>query len=130
MPSTRTLRYFSAAERDGTGVVTATARNLGVPDIEVFGEQLVGLADERGWSRVEVDLRNVAHLGAGALGLFVALSKRLRARGGGLTIGGVNGPLFDVFKVTHLEQLFDILPRKEPQQVSPSKVCCWPGLNR
>jgi hypothetical protein len=40
MPSTRTLRFFSAAERNGTGVVTAISRNLGLPDIEVFGEQL------------------------------------------------------------------------------------------
>jgi anti-anti-sigma factor len=130
MSPTCTHRFFSATEQDNTGIVTNTAPDLGVAAIEEFQDTLLGLADERGWSRVEVDLHNVAFLGAAALGAFVALNKVLRAKGGGLTIRGVSGPLFEVFKVAHLERLFDIHPRKELYQAPLSRVRCWPSLNR
>ena len=130
MSSTRTHRFFSAAEQDSTGFVTATAPDLGFSAIEEFGEQLLSLTDERFWSRVELDLRNVAFLGAAALGAFVVLNKLLQARGGKLTIRGVKGPLFDVFEVAHLEKLFDIHPWKEPHQAPLSRACLWPSLNR
>jgi anti-anti-sigma factor len=126
MSSTCIHRFFSATEQNSTGVVTSTVPDLGVPAIEEFQEQLLGLAHERGWSRVEVDLRNVTFLGAAALGAFVALNKVLRARGGELTIRGVKGPLFDVFEVAHLEKLFDIHPWKEPHEAPPPRACLWP----
>jgi anti-anti-sigma factor len=126
MSSTRTHRFFSAAEQNGTGFVTATARDLGVPAIEEFGEELLDLADERAWSSVEVDLRHVAFLGAAALGVFVALNEKLRARAGRLAVRGVSGPLFDVFKLTHLHKLFDIQPRNEPYSLPQSRTCFWP----
>jgi anti-anti-sigma factor len=130
MSSTCIHRFFSATEQNNIGLVTVTTPDLGVPAIEEFQEQLLGLADERGWSRVEVDLRNVAFLGASALGAFVVLNKLLRARGGVLTIRGVKGPLVEVFKVAHLEKVFDVRPRKEPHQAPLSRACLWPNLNR
>jgi anti-anti-sigma factor len=126
MTSTRTHRFFAAAEQNGTGFVTATSRDLSMPVIEYFGEQLLSLAHERGWSRVELDLCNVAFLGAAALGFFVALNEKLRARGGRLAVWGVNAQLFDVFKVTHLHKLFDIQPRNEPYPLPQGRTCFWP----
>jgi hypothetical protein len=38
----------------------------------------------------------------------------------------VNGQLFEVFEVAHLERLFDISPRKEPHQEPPRRACLWP----
>ena len=126
MSSTCTHRFFSATEQNSTGVVTATAPDLGVTVIEGFQEQLLGLAEERGWSSVALDLQKVDFLGAAALGAFVALNKVLRARGGRLTIRGVNGQLFEVFEVAHLERLFDIRRRNEPYQAPFSRACLWP----
>ena len=126
MSSTRTHRFFSATEQDSTGFVAATAPDLGVTVIEDFAEQLLSLAEERVWSSVALDLQKVDFLGAAALGAFVALNQVLRARGGGLAIRGVNGQLFEVFKVAHLEKLFDIQPRNEPYPLQRSRTCFWP----
>ena len=126
MSSTCTHRFFSATEQNCTGVITATVPDLGVTAIEEFQEQLLGLADERGWSRVDVDLRNVAFLGAAALGAFVVLNKLLQARGGKLTIRGVNGQILEVFEAAHLEKLFDIQPRNERYPLQRRRTCFWP----
>jgi anti-anti-sigma factor len=128
MSSKCTHRFFSATEQDSTGVVAATAPDLGVTVIDDFSEQLLSLAEERGWSSVALDLQKVDFLGAAALGAFVALNKVLRARGGGLTIRGVSGPLFDVFQVAHLERLFDLRRRNEPYRAPPGRACLWPRL--
>jgi hypothetical protein len=42
----------------------------------------------------------------------------------------VSGQLFEVFKVAHLESLFDIHRRNEPYQAPLNRACLWPSLSR
>jgi anti-anti-sigma factor len=112
-------QFFTASEVHGAGVVTPFVRTLTVPMVHAFGMQLLGLADERGWLKLELDLRNVTFLGAAALGLFVAVNKKLRSKGGRLTIRGVHPALFEVFKAPHLHRVFDIQQQTDPRPILP-----------
>jgi anti-anti-sigma factor len=89
------------------------APSLDAPAVEALREQLLGLADAYLRAGLECDLSRVGFLDASALSLFVALDKKLRARGGRLTIRGVHPWLMELFAVTHLDKVLDIRPRAE-----------------
>jgi anti-anti-sigma factor len=90
-----------------------TAPSLGAPAVEAIRGQLLDLADASRGAGLELDLRRVGFLGASALGLFVALDKRLRAGGGRLALRGVHPWLVELFAVTRLDEVLDIRQRPE-----------------
>jgi anti-anti-sigma factor len=104
--------FFTMSE---VGVVTPVVRSLTVPMVHALGQQLLDLAQERGCVNLDLDLRNVIFLGAAALGLFVAVNKRLRTRGGRLGIRGVHPGLLDVFRAAHLDRVFEIHVQAHPR---------------
>jgi anti-anti-sigma factor len=71
-------------------------------------DQLVALAEELGPARLFLDFRNVDYVSSLALGLLVRLHAKLRAAGGRLTIGNLDGQVHEVFAATHLDRLLDL----------------------
>jgi anti-sigma B factor antagonist len=59
---------------------------------------------------VILDLRELEFIDSSGVGAIVALFKRLRVIGGGLTIAGLGGQPKEIFRILRLERAFDILP--------------------
>jgi anti-sigma B factor antagonist len=66
------------------------------------------LVEERGASQLTLNCHDVDFLSAAALGAFVRLHKELGARGGRLILRGVKEPLYEMFAVTRLIDLFEV----------------------
>ena len=54
--------------------------------------------------------RNVEHLSSAALGMLITLKKRVEEKKGQLKLSDINPQIFEVFKITRLNKLFDIHP--------------------
>ena len=91
------------------------APSLDALAVEAIRERLLDFADRCNATELEFDVRCVGFMDAAALGLFVALNKTLRARGGRLVIQGVHPWLLELFEVTQLKFL-DI---RQPPESSP-----------
>ena len=74
-------------------------------------DTLAGVEFEGGPRQLGLDLGAVRFITARGLGRLLALHARLRAAGGRLTLFNVAGPVYEVFAVTHLTQVFDVRPR-------------------
>jgi anti-sigma B factor antagonist len=77
---------------------------------EAFGRQLSRLAEGGPARHLVVDLGAVAYLTSTALGQLVGLHRRLRAEGGRLTVANVRPAVREVFSVTRLDTLLEVLP--------------------
>ena len=73
-----------------------------------LGEFFNRLIDGGGPVRLIVDLGNVAYLSSLGLGVFVGLHRRMRARGGQLTLRNLCAQTYEVFDVTRLTQVLDV----------------------
>jgi anti-anti-sigma factor len=84
-----------------------------------FADALDALADA-GRGEVLLDLGNVDFLSCRALGLFVALHRRLHAAGGRLALCNVGPRLYEAFEVAGLHRVLDVrmagvdAPPREP----------------
>ena len=56
---------------------------------------------------VLIDCTELAYIASSGLRLFLALLKAVKARGGKVTLKGVNDDILNVFKVTGFNALFD-----------------------
>ena len=93
--------------------ITLTARCLDDPTAEAAGEQLLRLADEQGRDRLCLDLGELPYLTSMWLGKLVALHTKVRRGGGHLTLVNVPAPVYEVFQVTQLDRVLDILGAQE-----------------
>src|SRR5207245_2231306 len=90
---------------------------------EVLNEASVRAAirvlDEPGAHALHLDLRAVRFPTAEGLGLLVTLNRELRARGGRPALFNLNTEAYEVFEVTGLVAVLDVLPAvngHEPEQ--------------
>ena len=65
-------------------------------------------AIESGHTRIVVDLTDTTFLDSTALGVLIGAIKRLRSRGGRLTIVNVDDNIAKTFEITGLDQIFPI----------------------
>jgi anti-anti-sigma factor len=103
---------FRVETAGDVAVITLTGRCLEDPTAEAAGEQLLRLADAQGRHSLSLDLGEVPYLTSMWLGKLVALHKRVRSRGGHLTLVNVPAPVYEVFQVTQLHRLLDIRPEE------------------
>ena len=91
-------RFFSAECSEDAIVVRFAPPAASLDDLNVhsLGEFLGRLTDGGGPSRLIVDLGNVAYLSSLALGVFVGLHRRLKARGGQLTLSNLRARTYDL----------------------------------
>ena len=65
------------------------------------------LENEEGWSYI-LDLGNVSYLDSSGLGMLVYIKKEITHEEGNLKIINVQSQVFNVFKLTRLDEFFDI----------------------
>jgi len=76
--------------------------------IHEIGEELFALADKNHAPRLLLNFNNVKHLSSAALGMLITLHKKVEQTGGTLVLCEIVPQIFEVFKITRLNQVFDI----------------------
>src|SRR5262245_17922306 len=101
-----------------TTVAQVNTAALGETQVQAVAEDLDRLVQGRTGLRLQLDLRQVRFLASTALGVFLALHKRLQAAGGHLVLAGVHGLTAEVFRVTRLDTILEI--RRAAEALPPS----------
>lgn len=76
--------------------------------IHEIGEELKGLAESEPKAKLLLDFENVDHLASAALGMLITLHKKVQEKNGALKLSNINRQIFQVFKITRLNRVFDI----------------------
>jgi len=94
---------------NGTSVIEFADRKildeLCIHEIE---EELARLVDAKAGGNILLCFKNVEHLSSAALGMLITLKKRVEEKSGKLKLSDINPQIFEVFKITRLNQVFDI----------------------
>ncbi len=83
------------------------SRILDEIQINTIGQQVISLIDE-GVTKIVFDFSNVDHLSSSALGMLITIKKRLDNVGGTMKLCNIQPQIFQVFKITRLDKLFEI----------------------
>ncbi len=89
-------------------IVIATVHQpaLDAQKAEDFGAALLGFVAEHPGEHLLVNLHEVGYLSSAALSKLIDARQRLEAEGGSLRVGGVAEPVYKVFEVTNLHEIF------------------------
>lgn len=106
--------HLHVTESNGVKVVGFADRKileeLSIREIE---EEIGQLIDNRPGGNLLLSFRNVDHLSSAALGMLITLNKKMSDQGGKLKLSDISPQIFEVFKITRLNKLFDIHPTAE-----------------
>jgi len=86
----------------------ADRKILEEPAITEIGDQMTKLVHEVPKPRILLSFKNVEHLSSAALGVLITLNKHVAEHEGSLRLSDIAPPIFEVFKITRLNKLFDI----------------------
>jgi anti-sigma B factor antagonist len=76
--------------------------------IQEIGEELHRVVESEPGIKLLLNFRNVDHLSSAALGMLITLNKRVKEQSGELRLSDINRQIFEVFKITRLNRVFDI----------------------
>lgn len=76
--------------------------------IQEIGEELKSLTESEAGIKLLLDFGRVDHLASAALGMLITLHKRVQEQNGALKLSNINRQIFQVFKITRLNRVFDI----------------------
>lgn len=96
--------------REGeVAVVRFAARKIleEVPIAEI-GDQLMNLAESESGIKMLLDFETVEHLSSAVLSMLINLNKRVGEQGGKLKLANIRPQIYEVFKITRLNKVFDI----------------------
>jgi anti-sigma B factor antagonist len=102
-------RRLEVVDNGDVTVVKFTDRKiLDEQNIQIIGDQLFSLVDELGRRKLLLNFGNVEYLSSAALGKLVALNRKVQAAAGRLVLCSIDPQIYEVFKITKLNQLFAI----------------------
>lgn len=78
--------------------------------IQEIGDELNKLVESEPGIRLLLDFSNVDHLSSAALGMLITLNNKVRDQNGTLRLANINKQIYEVFKITRLNKVFDIYP--------------------
>lgn len=100
---------LTIAERNGVSVVHFEDRKI-LEEIFIaeIGEELTRLVDAKPTVKLLLSFKNVDHLSSAALGMLITLNKQVGEKNGRLRLSDISPQIYEVFKITRLNKLFDI----------------------
>lgn len=90
--------------------------------IQEIGEELRRLAESEPGARLLLNFENVDHLASAALGMLITLHKKIQEQNGLLKLSNINRQIFQVFRITRLNRVFDIHDTAEQALASFGQV--------
>ena len=106
--------HLTLSKTDGVTVVQFTDPNiLDELAISEIGDELFGLVDETPPIHLLVSFKNVEHLSSAALGMLITLKNKVDKRSGTLKLSDITSQIFEVFRITQLNKLFQIYDTTE-----------------
>lgn len=85
----------------------------GEANIEQFGQELLRLVQEDGRTNILLNFESVEYLSSAALVKLIALHKEVKNRGGQLKMCNISPEFYEVFAITKLNTLFDIVDKEQ-----------------
>lgn len=98
---------------NGITVVELLERNIiDEPMIRRIGEEIGHVIEAQDAPRLLISFARVDHLTSAALGEMITVRNKVIDRDGRLCLTDINANIREIFVITRLDQLFDILPTK------------------
>jgi anti-sigma B factor antagonist len=76
--------------------------------IQEIQEELGKVLEDETVENLLLSFKNVEHLSSAALGMLITLKKKMEVKKGKLKLSDINPQIFEVFKITRLNKVFDI----------------------
>jgi anti-sigma B factor antagonist len=98
------------------GVTTVAFTERSIIDevmIQQIGEALLKLVDSQPGLKMVLSFEGVDHMSSAALGVLITVNGRVKARNGQLRLCNIAKPIFEIFKITKLDKLFQTLGTEE-----------------
>jgi anti-sigma B factor antagonist len=94
--------------QNSTIVMLMEEKILQEVDIQVLENSIMPLIEESGKIKLVMDFCNVRFLTSSALGLLIRISKKVYESEGSLKLCSIDPKIFEVFRITRLDKVFDI----------------------
>ncbi len=82
-------------------------------NIQEVGDQLYSLVEKEGHKQLLLNFGNVQYLSSAALGKLINLKKKIGVAKGQLKLCGIHPDLLEVFRITRLDQVFEIYAEEQ-----------------
>ncbi|MCG3137058.1 MAG: hypothetical protein HJJLKODD_00900 [Phycisphaerae bacterium] len=101
--------HFTLETKDGICFVEFSDRKI-LEEIYIneIGDQLGKIIEEHRPINLLLNFRKVEHLSSAALGMLINLQKKIAGQSGRLKLSDINPQIFEVFKITRLNKVFEI----------------------
>lgn len=107
-------RRIHVSDEGGIALVRFIDRRiLDEVNIQQLGMELTSLIEKEKRQKVLLNFSNVEFMSSAALGKLVSLDKTVRKAGGALKLCNIRPEIYEVFKITNLNQVFQIHDSEE-----------------
>ena len=93
---------------EGEALRVTLSGSMYVEEAAVLRKNLIGYID-KGFKNFLIDLSHVHYIDSSGLGVLVGIQKRAVEKGGGVRIQGLNGTVKEIFELTRLTKVFELL---------------------
>ncbi|RKY11239.1 MAG: anti-sigma factor antagonist [Planctomycetota bacterium] len=93
---------------DATIVTLKDEQILDESEVQALANSLMPLVEEADGINLVIDFGNVKFLTSAVLGLLIRASKKVYESGGQLKLCSINPKIFEIFRITRLDRVFDI----------------------
>jgi anti-sigma B factor antagonist len=101
--------HLRLRKSDGISIVEFADRKiLDELSIQEIQDELGRIVAAEPAIKLLLDFRNVDHLSSAALGTLITLSKQVNEASGQLKLSNINRQIYEVFRITRLNKVFDI----------------------
>jgi anti-sigma B factor antagonist len=81
--------------------------------IQQIGDEVTQLIESSSNPKLLLDFKNVEHLSSAALGTLITINTKIRNKGGQLRLTNIDKQIYEVFVITKLNKLFQIMDSPE-----------------
>ncbi|MCW5776760.1 MAG: STAS domain-containing protein [Phycisphaeraceae bacterium] len=99
---------------DGITQIEFVDRNiLDEANIQSIGEEIASIIEAEDKPKLLISFANVDHLSSAALGTLITINNKVRGRDGELRLADIDPQIYEVFVITRLNKLFQIMDSSE-----------------
>ena len=105
-------QYFDVDKKDNLSLITFLIEELSIDSAdEIKNDMNILLSDQT--KNFVIDMSKCVFLPSIALGLVISFNKNVKAKAGKVVICSLNEQVQTLFKITRLDEIFEIYPDQE-----------------